>query len=38
MNEAISYEDAMKRAQAKRKRKANSMPNNAQLHKFHMVH
>jgi 3-methyladenine DNA glycosylase Tag len=37
VNKAISQEDAMKRAQVVRKRKANSMPNNAQLRKFHMV-
>jgi hypothetical protein len=37
VNKAISQEDAMKRAQAERKRKANSMHNNAQLRKFHMV-
>jgi hypothetical protein len=30
VNKAISQEDAMKRAQVERKRKANSMPNNAQ--------
>jgi hypothetical protein len=29
VNKAISQEDAMKRAQAERKIKANSMPNNA---------
>jgi hypothetical protein len=34
VNKAISSEDAMKRAQAERKRKANSMPNNAQLCKI----
>jgi hypothetical protein len=37
VNKAISQEDAMKRAQAKRNRKANSMPINAQLCKFSMV-
>jgi hypothetical protein len=37
VNKAISQEDAMKRAQVVRKRKANSMPNNVQLRKFHMV-
>jgi hypothetical protein len=31
VNKPISQEDAMKRAQAERKRKANSMPNNSQL-------
>jgi hypothetical protein len=30
VNKAISQEDARKRAQAERKRKANSMPNNVQ--------
>jgi hypothetical protein len=30
VNKAISQEDAIKRAQAERKRKANSMPNNVQ--------
>jgi hypothetical protein len=29
VNKAISQEDAMKRAQAEKKRKADSMPNNA---------
>jgi hypothetical protein len=37
VNKAISQEDAMKRAQAKRKRKASSMPINAQLRKFTIV-
>jgi hypothetical protein len=34
VNKAISQEDAMKRAQAERKRKANSMPNNVKLCKI----
>jgi hypothetical protein len=37
VNKAISQEDAMKRAQAKRKRKANSMPNNAQRCKIRIM-
>jgi hypothetical protein len=37
VNKAISQEDAMKRAQAERKRKANSMPNNAQRCKIHII-
>jgi hypothetical protein len=37
VNKSISQADAMKRAQAKRKRKANSMPNNAQLCKIHIM-
>jgi hypothetical protein len=37
VNKDISQEDTMKRAQAETKRKANFMPNNAQLHKFPMV-
>jgi hypothetical protein len=37
VNKAISQEDAMKRAQAERKRKANSMPNNAQLCKLRIM-
>jgi hypothetical protein len=37
VNKAISQEDAMKRAQAERKRKANSMPINVRLHQFQMV-
>jgi hypothetical protein len=37
VNKAISQEDAMKRAQAERKRKANSMPNNAQRCKIHIL-
>jgi hypothetical protein len=37
VNKAISQEDAMKRAQAQRKRKANSMPNNAQCCKIHII-
>jgi hypothetical protein len=37
VNKAISQEDAMKRAQAERKRKANSMPNNAQRCKIRVM-
>jgi hypothetical protein len=37
VNKAISQEDAMKRAQAERKRKANSMPNNVQLCKIRIM-
>jgi hypothetical protein len=37
VNKAISQEYAMKRAQAERKRKANSMPNNAQRCKIHII-
>jgi hypothetical protein len=37
VNKAISQEDTMKRAQAERKRKANSMPINAQLCKIRIV-
>jgi hypothetical protein len=37
VNKAISQEDAMKRAQAERKRKANSIPNNAQLCKIRIT-
>jgi hypothetical protein len=37
VNKAISQEDAMKRAQTERKRKANSMPNNAQLCKIRIM-
>jgi hypothetical protein len=37
VNKAISQEDAMKRAQAERKRKANSMPNNSQLCKIRIM-
>jgi hypothetical protein len=37
VNKAISQEDAMKRAQAKRKRKADSMPNSAQPCKIRIV-
>jgi hypothetical protein len=37
VNKAISQEDAMKRAQTERKRKANSMPNNAQLCKLRIM-
>jgi hypothetical protein len=37
VNKAISQEDAMKRAQVERKRKANSMPNNAQRCKIRIM-
>jgi hypothetical protein len=37
LNKAISQEDAMKRAQAERKRKANSMPNNVHLCKLRIM-
>jgi hypothetical protein len=37
VNKAISQEDAMKRAQAERKRKANSMPNNVQHCKIRII-
>jgi hypothetical protein len=37
VNKAISQEDAMKRAQSERKRKANSMPNNAQRCKIRIM-
>jgi hypothetical protein len=37
VNKAISQEDAMKRAQAERKRKADSMPNNAQRCKIRII-
>jgi hypothetical protein len=37
VNKAISQEEAMKRAQVERKRKANSMPNNAQLCKLSIM-
>jgi hypothetical protein len=37
VNKAISQEEAMKRAQAERKRKANSVPNNSQLCKIHIM-
>jgi hypothetical protein len=37
VNKAISQEDAMKRAQAERKRKANSMPNNVQHFKIRIM-
>jgi hypothetical protein len=37
VNKAISREDAMKRAQAERKRKTNSMPNNAQHCKIRIM-
>jgi hypothetical protein len=37
VNKAISQEDAMKRAQAERKRKTNSMPNNVQRCKIHIM-
>jgi hypothetical protein len=37
VNKAISQEDAMKRDQAERKRKANSMPNNAQRCKVRIM-
>jgi hypothetical protein len=37
VNKAISQEDAMKRAQAERKRKADSMPNNAQRCIIHIM-
>jgi hypothetical protein len=37
VNKAISQEDAIKRAQAERKRKANSMPNNVQRCKMRIM-
>jgi hypothetical protein len=37
VNKAISQEDAMKRAQAEKKRKANSMPNNVQRCKIRIM-
>jgi hypothetical protein len=37
VNKAISQEDAMKRAKAERKRKADSMPNNAQRCKIRIM-
>jgi hypothetical protein len=37
VNKAISQEDAIKRAQAERKRKANSMPNNVQCCKIRIM-
>jgi hypothetical protein len=37
VNKAISQEDSMKRAQAERKRKAKSMPNNSQLCKIRIM-
>jgi hypothetical protein len=37
VNKAISQEDAMKRAQAEKKRKADSMPNNAQRCKIRIM-
>jgi hypothetical protein len=37
VNKAISQEDAMKRAQAERKRKANSIPNNVQRCKIRIM-
>jgi hypothetical protein len=37
VNKAISQEDAMKRAQAEKKRKANSMPDNAQHCKIRIM-
>jgi hypothetical protein len=37
VNKAISQEDVMKRDQAERKRKANSMPNNVQLCKLRIM-
>jgi hypothetical protein len=37
VNKAISQEDAIKRAQAERKRKANSMPNNVQRCKIRIM-
>jgi hypothetical protein len=37
VNKAISQEDAMKRAQAEKKRKADSMPNNAQRYKIRIM-
>jgi hypothetical protein len=37
VNKAISQEDAMKRAQAKKKRKADSMPNNVQRCKIRIM-
>jgi hypothetical protein len=37
VNKAISQEDAIKRAQAERKRKANSMPNNVQCCKMRIM-
>jgi hypothetical protein len=37
VNKAISQEDAMKRAQAERKWKADSMPNNAQRCKIRII-
>jgi hypothetical protein len=37
VNKAISQEDAMKRAQAEKKRKADSMPNNSQCYKIRIM-